>query len=69
MVKGVKSITTKLLGEAVLIKLIMDDLGISKVINKYAPMRETDLRDRRGDWDSYPQSAYFSPATLPYTGL
>jgi transposase len=43
MAKGVKSITTKLLGEAVLIKPIMDDLGISKVINKYAPMRETDL--------------------------
>ena len=43
MAKGIKSITTKLLGEVVLIKPIMDDLGISKVINKYAPMRETDL--------------------------
>jgi len=43
MAKGVKSITTKLLGEVVLIKPIMDDLGISKVINKYAPMRKTDL--------------------------
>ncbi len=69
MAKGVKSITTKILGEVVLIKPIMDDLGISKVINKYAPMRETDLRDRRSDWDSHPQSAYFSPATLPYREL
>ncbi|OIP27150.1 MAG: hypothetical protein AUK00_02770 [Dehalococcoidia bacterium CG2_30_46_9] len=41
--KGIESITTKLLGEVVLIKPIMDDLGMSKVINKYAPMRETDL--------------------------
>jgi len=32
MAKGVKSITTELLGEAVLIKPIMDDLGISKMI-------------------------------------
>lgn len=43
MTRGIKSITTQLLSEITPAKPIIDHLGIGKLIDKYATMRETDL--------------------------